>query len=71
MTTDNSYLHLIRQDCPLPPGTHVVVYCRDSGGDEQDRSVAQQIDVAREYCQHHNLVLDKLYVEAIFQHRQT
>jgi hypothetical protein len=33
--------------------------------------VAQQIDVAREYCQHHNLVLDKLYVEAIFQHRQT
>lgn len=63
MTTDNRYLHLIRQDCPLPPGTHVVVYCRDSGGDEQDRSVAQQIDVAREYCQHHNLVLDKLYVD--------
>ncbi len=22
------YLHLIRQDCPLPPGTHVVGYCR-------------------------------------------
>lgn len=61
--TDNRYLHLIRQDCPLPPGTHVVVYCRDSCGDEQDRSVAQQIDVAREYCQHHNLVLDKLYVD--------
>jgi hypothetical protein len=61
--TDNRYLHLIRQDCPLPPGTHVVVYCRDSGGDEQDRSVAQQVDVAREYCQHHNLVLDKLYVD--------
>jgi len=56
MTTDNRYLHLIRQDCPLPPGTHVVAYCRDSGGDEQDRSVAQQIDVAREYCQHDNLV---------------
>lgn len=63
MNNDNRYLHLIRQDCPLPPGTHVVVYCRDSGGDEQDRSVAQQIDVAREYCQHHNLVLDKLYVD--------
>ncbi|GAB4514660.1 MAG: hypothetical protein OHK0046_17070 [Anaerolineae bacterium] len=60
---DNRYLHLIRQDCPLPPGTHVVVYCRDSGGDEQDRSITQQIDVAREYCQHHNLVLDKLYVD--------
>jgi hypothetical protein len=63
MNNDNRYLHLIRQDCPLPPGTHVVVYCRDSGGDEQDRSVAQQIDIAREYCQHHNLVLDKLYVD--------
>lgn len=61
--TDNRYLHLIRQDCPLPPGTHVVVYCRDSGGDEQDRSVTQQMEVAREYCQHHNLVLDKLYVD--------
>ncbi len=33
------YLHLIRQDCPLPAGTHVIAYCRDSGGDEQDRSV--------------------------------
>jgi DNA invertase Pin-like site-specific DNA recombinase len=59
----NRYLHLIRQDCPLLPGTHVVVYCRDSGGDEQDRSVAQQMEVAREYCQHHNLVLDQLYVD--------
>jgi DNA invertase Pin-like site-specific DNA recombinase len=63
MTTDNRYLHLIRRDCPLPPGTHVVVYCRDSGGDEQDRSITQQIEVAREYCQHHNLVLEKLYVD--------
>jgi DNA invertase Pin-like site-specific DNA recombinase len=63
MNNDNHYLHLIRQDCPLPPGTHVVVYCRDSGGEEQDRSVTQQIDVAREYCQHHNLVLDELCVD--------
>jgi 5-methylcytosine-specific restriction endonuclease McrA len=55
--TDNRYLHLIRQDCPLPHGTHVVVYCRDSGGDEQDHSVA------REYSQHNNLVLNKLYVD--------
>jgi site-specific DNA recombinase len=63
MSTDNRYLHLIRQDCPLPPGTHVVIYCRDSGGEEQDRSVTQQIDTAREYCRHHNLVLDKLYID--------
>lgn len=63
MTIDNRYLHLIRQDCPLPPGTHVVIYCRDSGGDEQDRSVTQQIDSAREYCQHHNLVIDEVFVD--------
>ena len=63
MPSENRYLHLIRQDCPLPPGTHVVVYCRDSGGEEQDRSVSQQIDTAHEYCQHHNLVLEKVYVD--------
>jgi hypothetical protein len=28
--SDNRYLHIIRQDCPLPPGTHVVGYCRNS-----------------------------------------
>ena len=61
---DNArYLHLIRQDCPLPPGTHVVGYCRDSGGEEQDRSVAQQAETIREYCAHHHLVLDKLYLD--------
>lgn len=32
MTSDNRYLHLIRQDCPLPPGTHVVVYCKYYAG---------------------------------------
>jgi hypothetical protein len=39
MNNDNRHLHLIRLDCPLPPGTHVVVYSRDSGKDEQDHSV--------------------------------
>ena len=62
-SNNNNYLHLIRQDCPVPAGTHVVVYCRDSGGEEQDRSVSQQVETAREYCQHHNLVLEKVYID--------
>ena len=59
--TDNRYLHLVRQDCPVPPNTHVVAYCRDSGGDEQDRSVQQQVQTVNEYCQHHGLILEQVY----------
>lgn len=48
MIEDNNqnYLHIIRQDCPVPPGTHAVIYCRDSGGEEQDRSISQQVEDA-------------------------
>lgn len=28
--SDSRYLHLIRQDCPLPAGTHTIGYCRES-----------------------------------------
>lgn len=63
MHNDSRYLHLIRSDCQLPPGTHVVIYCRDSGGEEQDRSISQQIETAREYCQHHNLALEQIYID--------
>lgn len=69
--SDNRYLHLVRHDCPLPPGTHVVVYCRDSGGEEQDRSITQQIETAREYCQHHNLVLERTYLDEARQSSNT
>ena len=72
--TENSeykYLHLVRQDCPLPPGTRVFVYCRDSGGDEQDRSVTQQIETAREYCRFHNLVLEQHYIDEARQSSNT
>lgn len=61
MVNSQHYLHLIRQDCPLPKGAHVVLYCRDSGGEEQDKSVEQQKEVALEYCKHFGLVLDAIY----------
>lgn len=69
--SDSLYLHLLRPDCPLPPGTHVVVYCRDSGGEEQDRSVAQQMQAAHEYCQHHNLVIERTYMDEARQSSNT
>ncbi len=65
--TQYRYQHLIRQDCPVPPGTHVVVYCRDSGGEEQDRSVAQQREAAEEYCTRFGLVVERLYADEATQ----
>lgn len=49
--------------CPLPPGSRVVGYFRDSGGDEQERSVDQQRRVAEEYCQRHHLVLVRVFAD--------
>ena len=57
------YLHLLRPDCPLPAGSEVVAYCRDSGGESQDRSVAQQVEAIKEYCDAHELLLREIYVD--------
>ena len=43
--------------CPLEPGSYVVAYGRDSGGEEQERSVDQQIKVYQAYCAHFGLIL--------------
>lgn len=59
-----NFLHLVRRDCPLPPGTPVDMYLRDSGGEEQDNSVAQQLAAGREYCQFHGLLLNRVYLDA-------
>jgi DNA invertase Pin-like site-specific DNA recombinase len=61
------FSHVMRADCPLPPGTAVVGYCRDSGNEDQDRSVGQQREAIREYCQQHGLVLEHVYIDAAKQ----
>jgi DNA invertase Pin-like site-specific DNA recombinase len=50
-------------NCPLPPGSRVAGYFRDSGGDEQERSVDQQRRVAEEYCQRPHLVLVHVFAD--------
>jgi hypothetical protein len=47
----------MKRDCPLEPGAVVWAYFRDSGGEAQERSIGQQLDVAREYAAKHGLHL--------------
>ena len=51
--------------CPFPPGTPVSTYLRDSGGEEQELSTIQQLEVVREYCQQNGLVLSKIFVDEV------
>ena len=48
-------------DSPFPPGSMVVLYARDSGGNSQDLSVSQQIDTARQFCAEHSYILTKIF----------
>ena len=52
-----------RKESPFEPGSKIVAYARDSGGDGQDRSVDQQKDIYREFCKHHKLVLSHVYAD--------
>lgn len=45
----------------LPPGSRVWAYLRDSGGDAQEQSVAQQEAEIRGYCQRYGLVLTHVF----------
>jgi len=45
----------------FPPGSSVVAYLRDSGGDEQDLSVAQQQNVVEKWCTEHNITLSRVF----------
>lgn len=59
----NRYDHIVRKDCPLPPGSTVDAYLRDSGHADQERSVAQQREAVIDYCKEHQLVLRHIYMD--------
>lgn len=47
--------------CPLPNGTRVWAYCRDSGGEDQD--IETQKSAVLDYIETNGLVLDRLFVD--------
>ena len=47
--------------CPLPAGSLVWAYCRDSGGEDQD--IVSQKAAILDYIERHGLVLDRLFVD--------
>lgn len=57
------YDSIVREDCPLPKGTMVDAYIRDSGHENQERSAKQQRQMIEGYCQKHQLVLRNVYAD--------
>jgi site-specific DNA recombinase len=49
--------------CPFQAGDRVWAYCRDSGGDEQQDSVASQRRAIEELCRQHSLVLVHMFAD--------
>jgi hypothetical protein len=49
--------------CPFEPGNRVWAYCRDSGGDDQQDSVASQRRAIEEFCAEHHLVLVQVFAD--------
>lgn len=49
------------KESSFQPGDHVIAYLRDSGHEKQEASIAQQEAAILEYCNLHNLVLERAY----------
>lgn len=49
------------KNCPLPSNSQVWLYCRDSGGAEQD--VTGQIEFGRKYCEYYQLTIAREFVD--------
>ncbi len=56
-------------NCPLPKGSRVWGYLRDSGGDAQDLSAQDAYLLG--YCDHHNLVLERVFRDAAVSGKST
>ncbi len=54
-------MDLLPPPSTLPKGSTVWAYLRDSGGDNQDRSIARQLEVIQTYCTKHRLQLIHVY----------
>lgn len=50
-----------KDNFPFPPGARVAAYLRDSGGDDQDLSVAQQERAVWEWCEDRQLILKHVF----------
>jgi DNA invertase Pin-like site-specific DNA recombinase len=50
-------LSIPNKSCPLPAGSKVFTYARDSGGDTQERSVDEQIRLYDAYAEQHGLII--------------
>lgn len=61
MKRENTIVYKMTNDCPFQPGEQVTAYLRDSGGDDQDQSVAQQETEVRSYCATHKLTLTQIF----------
>jgi DNA invertase Pin-like site-specific DNA recombinase len=54
---------MAKRTCPFTPGSRVWGYGRDSGGIEQQESVASQRKAIQEYCRRYNLVLVHFFAD--------
>lgn len=56
--------HIYPPPRTLSPGSTVIAYCRDSGGNVQTESIGQQAKIITDYCKTHGLVLQRIYSES-------
>lgn len=60
---EERYGNRARMDCPVLAGTPCWIYARDSGGENQEESVDQQLGVARVYTRRHQLLVRDSFID--------